>query len=67
MTWNDSKSRMNDREIARKIIRIRAIRGVLRGVTGSSEANSLYLEGLIWGYGVKNVRSNPLRGGLKLF
>eukprot|EP00956_Cyclotella_meneghiniana_P014791 scaffold22293_cov54-Cyclotella_meneghiniana.AAC.4 len=56
MTWNDSKSRMNEREIARKIIGIRAIRGVLHGVMGSSEAKSLYDEWLNRGHGVKNGR-----------
>eukprot|EP00956_Cyclotella_meneghiniana_P001439 scaffold1586_cov63-Cyclotella_meneghiniana.AAC.2 len=52
-------------EIARKFIGIRAIRGVLHGVTGSSEAKSLYDEWLNRGHGVKNGRS--LRGGLTLF
>ena len=55
---------MNEREIARKFIEIRAIRGVLHGVTGSSEANSLYVYWLKWGHGVKNGRSDSLRSGL---
>lgn len=54
-------------EIARKFIGIRAIRGVLHGVTGSSEAKSLYDEWLNRGHGVKNGRLDSLRGGLTLF
>ena len=62
-----SRARMSAKscEIARKFIGIRAIRGVLHGVTGSSEAKSLYDEWLNRGHGVKNGRS--LRGGLTLF
>eukprot|EP00956_Cyclotella_meneghiniana_P032728 scaffold91094_cov75-Cyclotella_meneghiniana.AAC.3 len=38
-----------------------------RFVTGSSEANSLYVYWLKWGHGVKNGRSDSLRSGLTLF
>ena len=61
--WMSAKSC----EIARKFIGIRAIRGVLHGVTGSSEAKSLYDEWLNRGHGVKNGRLDSLRGGLTLF
>ena len=64
-----SRARMSAKsyEIARKFIGIRAIRGVLHGVTGSSEAKSLYDEWLNRGHGVKNGRLDSLRGGLTLF
>ena len=61
--WMSAKSC----EIARKFIGIRAIRGVLHGVTGSSEAKSLYDEWLNRGHGVKNGRLDSLRGGLTFF
>eukprot|EP00956_Cyclotella_meneghiniana_P020473 scaffold36296_cov115-Cyclotella_meneghiniana.AAC.1 len=66
-----SRARMSAKscEIARKFIGIRAIRGVLHGVTvtGSSEAKSLYDEWLNRGHGVKNGRLDSLSGGLTLF
>eukprot|EP00956_Cyclotella_meneghiniana_P019450 scaffold33263_cov70-Cyclotella_meneghiniana.AAC.17 len=48
-----SRARMSAKscEIARKFIGIRAIRGVSHGVTGSSEAKSLYDEWLNRGHG----------------